>query len=93
MTRSAPEGIVTGVHRSKTHAFSKSAQVHIRLVAGLGVEGDAHSGATVKHRSAGTRLHLGTEAVASFAATSSFVSSGHPARIARSASIEPLEPR
>lgn len=29
----------------------KSNQLEIRLVAGLGVEGDAHSGVTVKHRS------------------------------------------
>ena len=50
MTRSAPEGVVASVHRSQTHSFSKSTQAHIRLVAGLGVEADAHSGATVKHR-------------------------------------------
>ena len=33
------------------HAFSKPNQLSIRLVEGIGVEGDAHSGATVKHRS------------------------------------------
>ncbi|KPF67409.1 molybdenum cofactor biosysynthesis protein [Bosea sp. AAP35] len=33
------------------HAFSKPVQDSIRLLAGLGVEGDAHSGETVKHRS------------------------------------------
>jgi len=33
------------------HAFSKPAQLSIRLRAGLGVDGDAHCGATVKHRS------------------------------------------
>jgi MOSC domain-containing protein YiiM len=33
------------------HNFSKPTQGSIRLVAGLGVEGDAHMGETVKHRS------------------------------------------
>src|SRR4029079_4880233 len=36
---------------SPTHTLSKSTQDCIRLLTGLGVEGDAHSGATVKHRS------------------------------------------
>ncbi|MDJ0631572.1 MAG: MOSC domain-containing protein [Xenococcaceae cyanobacterium MO_188.B29] len=45
------EGIVTAVSTSTTHTFSKSNQNSIRLIAGLGVEGDAHSGKTVKHRS------------------------------------------
>ena len=44
-------GIVTAVSRSGTHSFSKPNAGSIRLVAGLGVEGDAHQGATVKHRS------------------------------------------
>jgi MOSC domain-containing protein YiiM len=44
-------GIVTAVSRSATHSFSKPNAGSIRLVAGLGVEGDAHQGATVKHRS------------------------------------------
>ena len=42
--------IVTTVSRSKDHTFSKSNQPTIRLVAGLGVEGDAHMGEKVKHR-------------------------------------------
>ena len=33
------------------HRFSKTPAEHITLIAGLGVEGDAHAGATVKHRS------------------------------------------
>ncbi|GIH55543.1 molybdenum cofactor biosysynthesis protein [Microbispora rosea subsp. aerata] len=37
--------------RSATHTFSKTPLESIRLLAGLGVEGDAHSGVTVKHRS------------------------------------------
>jgi MOSC domain-containing protein YiiM len=43
--------IVTAVSRSATHSFTKPNAGSIRLVAGLGVEGDAHQGATVKHRS------------------------------------------
>ena len=42
---------VVAVHRSRSHSFSKFAEDTIRLVEGLGVEGDAHSGTTVKHRS------------------------------------------
>jgi len=44
-------GLVTAVSRSATHTFTKPVHGRIRLVAGLGVEGDAHMGATVRHRS------------------------------------------
>jgi len=44
-------GTVAAVSRSKSHKFSKSPEMSIRLLAGLGVEGDAHMGETVKHRS------------------------------------------
>ncbi len=44
-------GIVAAVSISDTHTFRKANQESIRLRAGLGVEGDAHSGETVKHRS------------------------------------------
>lgn len=47
----APAGQVLAVCRSGRHSFSKPTALQIRLVAGLGVEGDAHAGATVKHRS------------------------------------------
>jgi MOSC domain-containing protein YiiM len=43
--------VVTAVSRSASHSFSKPNQGSIRLLAGLGVEGDAHLGRTVKHRS------------------------------------------
>jgi MOSC domain-containing protein YiiM len=43
--------VVTAVSRSATHDFSKPRQESIRLVAGLGVEGDTHLGKTVQHRS------------------------------------------
>jgi MOSC domain-containing protein YiiM len=42
---------VIAVSRSGQHNFSKPNQLSIRLIAGWGVEGDAHSGVTVKHRS------------------------------------------
>jgi MOSC domain-containing protein YiiM len=45
------QGVVTAVSRSATHTMSKRNEAVIRLVAGLGVEGDAHAGETVKHRS------------------------------------------
>jgi MOSC domain-containing protein YiiM len=43
--------VVTAVSRSATHTMTKPAQESIRLLAALGVEGDAHLGETVKHRS------------------------------------------
>ena len=46
-----PSGMVAAVSRSPTHSLSKPNADSIRLVAGLGVDGDAHQGATVKHRS------------------------------------------
>jgi MOSC domain-containing protein YiiM len=44
-------GKVVAVSRSKSHSFSKATEMSIRLLEGLGVEGDAHMGETVKHRS------------------------------------------
>jgi MOSC domain-containing protein YiiM len=46
-----PDAVVEAVHRSRTHTFSKPTEPRITLLAGLGVEGDAHQGVTVKHRS------------------------------------------
>ncbi|MCM0618802.1 MOSC domain-containing protein [Nocardioides bruguierae] len=45
------DGRVVALHRSAEHTFSKQPHAQLRLVAGLGVEGDAHAGATVRHRS------------------------------------------
>jgi MOSC domain-containing protein YiiM len=45
------EGVVVAVSRSAGHTMSKPNEKSIRLLAGLGIDGDAHSGATVKHRS------------------------------------------
>jgi MOSC domain-containing protein YiiM len=42
---------VVAVSCSRTHSLSKGNQTAIQLLAGLGVEGDAHAGTTVKHRS------------------------------------------
>lgn len=41
---------VISVSLSSSHSFSKFVQPEITLLAGLGVEGDAHSGVTVRHR-------------------------------------------
>jgi MOSC domain-containing protein YiiM len=43
--------IVAAVGRSASHSFSKPLALSIRLTAGQGVDGDAHRGTTVKHRS------------------------------------------
>jgi MOSC domain-containing protein YiiM len=43
--------VVTAVSRSPAHTFGKRNEPAIRLLKGLGVEGDAHAGETVKHRS------------------------------------------
>ncbi len=45
------DGTVTAVSASATHSLTKPNRLSVRLVAGLGVEGDAHNGPTVKHRS------------------------------------------
>jgi MOSC domain-containing protein YiiM len=44
-------GTVQAVSYNVTHTFTKSNQGSIRLLTGLGVEGDAHLGKTVQHRS------------------------------------------
>ena len=44
-------GMVTAVSRSAAHTMSKPTETSIRLLEGLGVDGDAHQGKTVKHRS------------------------------------------
>jgi MOSC domain-containing protein YiiM len=44
-------GIVTAVSRSAGHTLAKPNEDRITLLSRLGVEGDAHAGATVKHRS------------------------------------------
>ena len=44
-------GRVEAVGSNGTYAFSKPVRDQITLIAGMGVEGDAHAGPTVKHRS------------------------------------------
>jgi len=44
-------GVVAAVSRSAKHTLVKRNGDSIRLLTGLGVEGDAHLGTTVKHRS------------------------------------------
>ncbi|MCC7368268.1 MAG: MOSC domain-containing protein [Chloroflexi bacterium] len=44
-------GVVTAVSRSGSHTMVKPNETSVRLLTGLGVEGDAHLGETVKHRS------------------------------------------
>jgi MOSC domain-containing protein YiiM len=44
-------GRVIAVARDGEHRFSKQVTTEIRIIAGLGVEGDAHQGTLVKHRS------------------------------------------
>ena len=46
-----PMARVVAVSTSAMHTMAKRTQDTIRLVAGLGVDGDAHHGATVRHRS------------------------------------------
>ncbi|MDQ2067682.1 MOSC domain-containing protein [Xinfangfangia sp. CPCC 101601] len=42
---------ILSVSRSRLHDFSKANEDHLVLVENYGVEGDAHAGETVKHRS------------------------------------------
>jgi MOSC domain-containing protein YiiM len=43
--------VVLAVSRDSEHRFSKVPAASINLIAGIGVEGDAHAGRTVQHRS------------------------------------------
>ena len=43
--------VVTAVSSDSQHSFSKPVRRAIKLIAGLGVEGDAHAGRTVQHLS------------------------------------------
>ena len=45
------QAVVASVSSSATHTMAKVPRESIRLIEGLGVEGDAHAGKTVKHRS------------------------------------------
>ena len=47
----SPFPTVLAVNRSPGHGFSKTPADAVRLIAGHGVQGDAHAGDTVKHRS------------------------------------------
>jgi MOSC domain-containing protein YiiM len=49
------KGVVISVARRGSHRISKDVVDSIRLIAGEGVEGDAHRGVTVKHRSRAAR--------------------------------------
>ena len=51
LRRVTVDPVVESVSSSSEHTFSKPVRDRIRLIAGLGVEGDAHLGRTVKHRS------------------------------------------
>ncbi len=42
---------VIGVCSRSAHGVGKTPREEVRLIEGIGVEGDAHAGATVKHRS------------------------------------------
>lgn len=43
-------GKITAVSSNGTYSFTKPNRESITLLAGFGVEGDVHGGATVKHR-------------------------------------------
>ena len=45
------DGVVESVHRSGAYTMAKPTCPAIRLIAGIGVEGDIHAGTTVRHRS------------------------------------------
>lgn len=51
MSRAALTGEVVSVASDGAHRFSKEVRAKVRLLAGLDVEGDAHCGRLVQHRS------------------------------------------
>ncbi|HEU4512413.1 MAG TPA: MOSC domain-containing protein [Nocardioidaceae bacterium] len=50
MEWTSPHAHVTSVNVSAVHSFSKEPVLEARLLEGLGMEGDAHCGTTVRHR-------------------------------------------
>lgn len=44
-------GLVVAVAKDGRHRFSKQLVAEVAVIAGCGIEGDAHEGITVKHRS------------------------------------------
>ena len=51
MTPEKASARIIGLARDDMHRVAKQTCERIRLVAGLGVEGDAHAGLTMQHRS------------------------------------------
>lgn len=49
VTETISPGLVVAVSRGAGYKFGKPVRKSIKLLAGLGVEGDAHLGSTVKH--------------------------------------------
>jgi MOSC domain-containing protein YiiM len=49
MTQTVQSPSVVAVSRARGHRFTKPNEMSIRLLEGLGVEGDAHMGVTVQH--------------------------------------------
>lgn len=45
------QAVVVGVNSAGEHRFSKAAREEITVLTGVGVQGDAHAGITVQHRS------------------------------------------
>ncbi len=58
LTEEAITGVVPALARSAGHTMSKPTCPEIRLLAGLGVESDAHQGVPVKHRSRAAQGNL-----------------------------------
>ena len=52
------EGIAENLFRSDSHSFSKYEEPRLTLITGIGIEGDAHSGEFVKHRSRAEKTPL-----------------------------------
>ena len=52
------DGQVVAVGAGRRHGLTKVAQDSVRLIAGIGVEGDAHAGERIRHRSR-TRFNPG----------------------------------
>lgn len=50
-SKSEKPGKVVGLNKSADHHFSKTPADQLRLIKGEGIEGDAHRGVNVKHRS------------------------------------------
>ena len=85
-------GRVTAVCARRGHHFSKTPALSIRLLAGLGVEGDGHMGATVQHRYDRRRENQPLHYIHSFGESGHYRASRVPVDVSRDCAVSSDNP-